>query len=199
MKKVLCLMGLAFFGIAMMPGEALAQLVCYKWSAYPEERFRLNVKLDSPLSLDVEERRFQHANQTAHSVFGKHVGVCGPQTMATVTGTVVRATLGAGGSATAPMGSHLGLRTHSVRVAVPPSTVGIFCKEVTLECSSEEKIATPLTWTCFSRNEWDVTHTAPSTLTLVDATMDPLCSFFQDGTFLQTPPLIAGASGLQQP
>jgi hypothetical protein len=195
MKRILCLMGLAFAGIVMMSGAASAQLVCYKWSAFPEERFRLNVKLDSSLSLDLEERTFHHANQTAHSVFGKHVGVCGPQTMATVTGTVVKATPGAGGAANnGPTGSHLGMRTHSVRVA---TGVGIFCKEVTLDCSSEEKSATPLTWICFSRNEWDVTHVAPSTLTQVDATTDPLCSIFQDS--LQTPPLTAGASGLQQP
>lgn len=65
-----------------------------------------------------------------------------------------------------------------------------------LDCSSEEKDATPVTWICFSRNEWDVTHPAPSTLTLVDPTTDPFCSFFQDGAFLQ--PSGGHASGLQQ-
>lgn len=198
MKRILCLTALALAGLVMLTGEASAQLVCYRWSAFPEERFRLNIKLDSALTKDLEERTFQHANQTAHSVFGKHVGVCGPQTMATVTGTIVKATPGAGAPANnGPTGSHLGMRTHSVRVG--PAAVGIFCKEVTLECSSEERSATPLTWICFSRNEWDVTHLAPSTLTQVDATLDPLCSIFQDGTFLQTPPLTGGASGLQNP
>ena len=197
MKRILCLMALAFAGFVMLTGEASAQSVCYRWSAFPEERFRLNVKLDSTLSKDLEERTFQHANQTAHSVFGKHVGVCGHETMATVTGTVVKATPGAGSpNNNGPTGSHLGMRTHSVRVA---TAIGIFCKEVTLDCSSEEKSATPLTWICFSRNEWDVTHLAPSTLTQVDPTLDPLCSFFQDGTFLTTPPATGGASGLQNP
>jgi hypothetical protein len=197
MKRILCLMGLAFVGIVMLSGEASAQSVCYRWSAFPEERLRLNVKLDSTLSKDLEERNFHHANQTAHSVFGKHVGVCGHDTMAAVTGTVVKATPGAGAPANdGPTGSHMGVRTHSVRVA---TAIGIFCKEVTMDCSSEEKSATPATWICFSRNEWDVTHLAPSVLTLVDPTVDPLCSFFQDGTFLTIPPATSGASGLQNP
>ena len=195
MKRVLCLIGLALVGIWLMPAGASAQSVCYRWNIFPEERFRLNVKLDSTLSKDLEENTFHHANQTAHSVHGKHVNVCGPQTMAAVTGTVARATQGAGIGNNGPTGAHLGLRTHSVRGI--PGTTTLFCKEVTLDCSSEEKSATPATWFCFSRNEWDVTHPAISTLTLVDPTLDPLCSFFQDGTFGSVLPVGAHASGLQ--
>jgi len=180
-------------------GAASALSYCYKWNAFPQERIRIEINFVGTLTLPDEERNFSHSSQDAVSVFGKHVGVCGPGTMATVTGTIVRATQGAGGARNnnGPKGFHMGLRTHSVRVA---NLTNIFCKEVTLECSSEETGGlTTFGWVCFSRNEWDVTHSpAPSTLTLVGPNEDPLCSIFQDGTFLTTPPLTSGASGLKE-
>ena len=190
----------AFVALGLAAGTASALSYCYKWNAFPQERIRIEINFVGTLTLPVEERNFSHPSQDAYSVFGKHVGVCGPGTMATVTGTIVRADQGAGGirNNNGPKGFHMGLRTHSVRVA---NLTNIFCKEVTLECSTPEEPRgiTPSGWICASRNEWDVTHIpAPSTLTLVGPNEDPLCSIFENGTFLQTPPLTSGASGLME-
>jgi hypothetical protein len=80
------------------------------------ERFRLNVKLDSTLSKDLEERNFHHANQTAHSVFGargslrtRHDG-CGHRHGR-------QGDSGAGAPANDGPTLSPGIRTYSVRVA----------------------------------------------------------------------------------
>ena len=115
---------------------------CYQWSGlFSKERF----------VLDIDKHSVVSRNQLAFSVHGKHVGVCGYETIATVTGTIV--------NARPPLpvtGAHMGLRTHSVRVTTAPDDAHVvFCKEVTLDCTSAEQSATPKAWTCFGRNEWD--------------------------------------------
>ena len=63
-------------GFALSAG---ATPVCYQWSGqFSKERFVLDIEKHSGLS------RHQHA----FSVHGKHVGVCGYETIATVTGTI---------------------------------------------------------------------------------------------------------------
>jgi hypothetical protein len=150
-------------------------LVCYTWSIFPDERFKLNVKQHSPLSERKEEKEFDHPKQTAYSIHGKHVV---SNRMPTVTGTVVVAR---------DTGAHMGFHTQSVR---GDGTFGgeDFARTLTLDCTTTEDAPTPDTWTCHSRNEFDVYH-GVSVLRQVDETKDPRCSFFEDGSFIeQSPP-----------
>ncbi len=143
---------------------------CYQWSGpFSKERFVLDIEKHSDLSL----------NQRAFSVHGKHGGVCGYGTIATVTGTIVRA-----GAPLPVTGTHMGLRTHSVRATTDPLDAHvIFCKEVTLDCTSAEQSASPKTWDCFGRNEWDAVlargRGLGTTLTKLSP-QDGLCKVFQD-------------------
>jgi hypothetical protein len=142
-------------------------LVCYTWDLFTEERFKLNVKNHSPLSKRKEERNFHHPKQTAYSVHGKHVV---SNRMPTVTGTVVVAK---------DTGAHMGFHTQSVR-----GVGGVdFARTLTLDCTTTEDDPTPSTWTCHSRNEFDVYH-GVSTLSKVDETKDPRCSSFENGSFV---------------
>src|SRR5262249_30172677 len=152
MKKVLNRKSLALAAglvtIGLTAGAASALTYCYKWNIFPDERLRLSVNLGERLTLPQEELNFSHPAQDALTVLGKHAGLCGPQTMATVTGTIVRATRGTGRNNFGPTGMHLGIRTHSVRVA---NITNIFCKEVTLDCSTTENTGlVPFQWICFS-------------------------------------------------
>lgn len=102
----------------------------------------------------------------------------------------------------------MGLRTHSVRATTDPGDAHvIFCKEVTLDCTSAEQSATPKTWTWFGRNEWDVVlgegRGLGTTLTKLSP-QDSLCKIFQDsGAFspeqVPTPALGDEFSGVLQP
>lgn len=155
-------------GFAM---TATAAPECYQWSGrFSKERFVLDIEKHSDLSL----------NQHAFSVHGKHVGVCGHKTIATVTGTIVTAM-----SPLPVTGAHMGLRTHSVRATTDPGDAHvIFCKEVTLDCTSAEQSLTPMTWSCFGRNEWDAvlggrTRSLETQLTKLSP-QDGLCKVFQD-------------------
>lgn len=147
--------------------------VCYQWSGpFGNERFVLDINRHSRLVPN------NAGNQTAFSVHGKHVGVCGFETMADVTGTVTTA----GVYPFQAQGSHLGLRTHSVRATAGGQT---FCKEVTLDCTTPEIISQlqpnllPKNWTCFSRNEWDNVHGGiTSSLSLIS--FDGFCKLYQD-------------------
>jgi hypothetical protein len=150
------------------------QLVCYAWDMFPDERLKLNVKKHSRLSERKEERNFGHPRQTAFSVHGKHVI---GDNMATVEGSVVTA---AKTSTTAgPSGAHMGLHSKFVR----GDGAVDFARPVTVECTTDEVSATPATWTCQSRNDFDVYH-GFSKLTRSDETNDPACSIFEDGEFV---------------
>lgn len=147
-------------------------LVCYAWSAFPNERLKLNIERHSPLSEPEEEKKFDHYPQTAFSVHGKEVGGCGGNTMGAVTGSVVTAKEG---------GAHMGLVAHFSR-----GTGQFFgsdsCRSITFDCTTKEDSPSPDRWQCHSRNEFDVYH-GISELRKVDATQDPRCSIFQNGTF----------------
>lgn len=155
------------------PPKKKDKLVCYKWSAFPNERLKLDIKKHSPLSEEEEEDNFGHARQIAYSAHGKHVGMCGGVTMAAATGTVI--TAGHTGNTTGPTGAHMGITTVSVR-----GSGGGTCRPVNFDCTSNEDVADPKVWNCFTRNEFNVFHGA-STLEKVDETKDPRCSVFEDG------------------
>ena len=170
---VLMLRAAVVAGSAGFALTAAAATECYQWSGrFSKERFVLDIERHSDLS----------QNQRAFTVHGKHVGVCGYKTIATVTGTIVNARSPRQGE-----GAHMGLRTHSVRATLSPVDAHeIFCKEVTLDCTSDEQSATPTptTWTCFGRNEWDVVlgggRALQTSLTKLSP-QDESCRIFQDG------------------
>jgi hypothetical protein len=162
------------------------ELVCYAWDIFPNERFKLNVREHSPLSEGKEEKDFGHARQTAFSVHGKQVGTCGGDSMVAVDGTVITAKPTR--HTTGQIGAHMGIETHSARA-------GDSCRSLIVECTTTELTATPRSWNCFSRNEFEVFQGA-STLTKVDETHDPRCSIFEDGfEFIATPEAVTGAQG----
>lgn len=166
---VLMLRAALLAGSAGFAMTAAAAPECYQWSGrFSKERF----------VLDIEEHSDLSRNQRALSVHGKHVGVCGYKTIATVTGTIARAT-----SPLPVTGDHMGLRTHSVRATTDELDAHeIFCKEVTLDCTLEQSV-TPKTWICFGRNEWDVVLAGgrglQTTLTKLSP-QDARCKIFQD-------------------
>jgi hypothetical protein len=167
-------------GITMLPTVSAAadsnnddkdkkdELVCYQWDIFPGERFKLNVKEHSPLSERKEEKNFDHPKQTAYSVHGKHIIEF--QGMSAVDGTVVTAK---------DAGAHLGLHSIFVR----GDGFSDFARPVTVDCTADEDKATPNTWRCETRNEFDIYH-GFSMLTKVDETKDPLCSCFQNREFI---------------
>lgn len=185
MKKLILVVAAAgLASVAMLPSKASADGKahgqCYKWSAFPNERYNLDVQKHSPLS--EEKDKFGHAKQTAYSVHGKEAGFCGDGTMVAVTGTVILAKPTHGKpnrTTTGQTGAHMGLEVHASRGD------GVlfgedFCRSGEFDCTTSEVSPTPAVWQCQSRNEFDVSHGA-STLTKVDASEDPLCSFFEDG------------------
>lgn len=176
-KFIFVIAMVAFASIGMLPRKADAQLVCYQWSAFPNERYKLDVGYHSGLSRVTEEDNFGHAKQTAWAVHGKEVGGCGPGTMLAVTGTVIRALPKP--TTTGPTGAHMGLEVHASR---GDGFFGgeDFCRSIEVDCTTTELTQTPTVWHCQSRNEFDIYHGA-STLTKVDETIDPLCSVFEDG------------------
>jgi hypothetical protein len=186
----------AFSGIAT-PFTSTAddrddRLVCYQWDIFPDERYKLNVKLHSPLSEGEEEKNFGHASQTAYSVHGKEVGGCGGDTMLATTGTVVTAKPSDHGKTTGPVGAHMGLEVHASR-GDGYFFGKDFCRSMEVDCTSDEISATPEEWTCESRNEFDVYH-GISKLTKVDEKKDPRCSIFEEGVKHPQTPTGGGGS-----
>ncbi|SFN07552.1 hypothetical protein [Nitrosomonas communis] len=172
------------------------QLACYQWDIFPDERFNLNVKTHSSLSKGTKKqdsgtsgKDSGHAQQKAYSVHGKHVV---HDFMATVEGTVITAgetsgTTGTTGGTADSTGAHLGLLAKWVR---GDGKSADFVRSVTVDCTTDEASATPHTWTCESRNEFDVYH-GFSRLTKVDETRDHACNTFEDGKHRGTAALTA--------
>jgi hypothetical protein len=161
------------------------RIACYRWSNFPDERLKIDVKKHSPLSTFAAERAFGEPRQWAFSVHGKDVGVCGGDTMAAAVGTVVTAEpTPFFGKGAAPLpgttfGSHLGIEINSVRGVGTAAT----CAPVHLDCTSEEISPTPAIWRCNTRNDFGVFQ-GDVTLARVDEATDPRCGIFEDGTIL---------------
>ena len=164
--------------------EGPTLLGCYEWGRYPDERLALSIKRYGGLVTTEPRNDFIEAqNQTNHGVHGKHVGPCGAGTVGAVGGTFLKAK---------GIGSKLGLRTMAVRGGGGMDT----CREVIIDCTSEEDVQLPTEFKCLSRNEFDEFH-GESELKLVEKPLeDPLCQAF-DG-FPATPSAEDGAaSGLR--
>ncbi|MEJ2310053.1 MAG: hypothetical protein P8Z78_12155 [Gammaproteobacteria bacterium] len=156
---------------------------CYKWDLYPDERFALSIKRYGGLVTTEPRNDFIEAqNQTNHGVHGKHVGLCGPGTVGAVGGTLMKAK---------GIGSKIGLRSMAVRGNGGMDT----CREVVMDCVSEEDVQLPAEFECRSRNEFDVFHGESDLVLVENAASDPLCQAF-DG-FPATPASPEGASGLR--
>ena len=156
---------------------------CYKWDIYPDERFALSIKRYGGLVTTEPRNDFIEAqNQTNHGVHGKHVGPCGPGTVGAVGGTFLKAK---------GIGSKLGLRTMAVRGDATMDT----CREVVVDCVSEEDVQLPTEFECRSRNEFDTFHGKSEMKLVENSANDPLCQAF-DG-YPATPSGDGGASGLR--
>ena len=130
---------------------------------FPDERFNLNVKTHSSLSKGIGiggtvGTDAGQAQQTTYSVHGKHVVF---NFMSTVEGTVITpgetsaGTTGKTGTTGGSTGAHLGLLAKWVRGDGQPGGID-FVRSVTLDCTADEASSTPNTWTCDSRNEFNV-------------------------------------------
>jgi len=175
------------------------QAACYEWDKFPNERFNLNVKNHSSLSQGTGGTggtNSGQAQQTAYSVHGKHVvsvdNSGSNNFTAAVEGTVVTAgetsgTTGSTGTNTGSTGAHLGLLAKWVR---GDGQSADFARSVTMDCTTDEASSTPNTWTCESRNEFDIYH-GTSTLTKVDETQDQACNAFESSQHRANPGLTA--------
>lgn len=159
---------------------------CYKWDRYPDERFALSIKRYGGL-VTTEPRNdyIEGQNQTNHGVHGKHVGPCGLGTTGAVGGTFLKAK---------GIGSKLGLRTVAVRG--DDKFMGMdTCREVVIDCISEEDVQLPTEFECRSRNEFDVYHGKSEMKLVENSAADDLCQAF-DG-YPATPSGDGSASGLR--
>lgn len=88
----------------------------------------------------------------------------------------------------------MGLTSHSSRADDS-------CRSIVVDCTTEEADQTPDTWTCFSRNEFDVFFGSSRLKAVENEAKDPLCSVFQDGTFEEATSVqeAGDASGLRKP
>lgn len=147
--------------------EGPTLLGCYKWSRFPNERFALSIKRYGSLVTTEPRNDFiEYQNQTNHGIHGKHVGVCGAGTVAAVGGTLLKAK---------DIGAKIGLRTLAVRGDGSMDE----CREIVIDCFSEQDVQVPTAFECRSRNEFDVFH-GKSELKLVEnAADDPLCNAFE--------------------
>jgi hypothetical protein len=167
--------------------EGPTMLACYKWDRFPNERFALSIKRYGGL-VTTEPRNdyIESQLQTNHGVHGKHVGACGPNTIALNDGTFLKAK---------GIGSHLGIQSYASR---GDGELGgdEWCRSIVLDCISEEDVQVPKEFKCRSRNEFDLYH-GESQLKLVENSVsDPLCNAFEDD--MSTSPAGRGsASGLQ--
>jgi hypothetical protein len=181
MSKVICAMALAV--LLLITGKASAELVCYQLSAFPNERYKLDIQTHSLLS-EVKRDNAEEAQQLAFSVFGKHVGTCGADTVRPVVGSLI---------SIAPVGepfqARLGLESFN--------TTGVpnFCRDVEVSCKAARSSGfPPPVWDCFGQNKFDVEFAFQ--LTKVDEEKDPRCGLFEDGMHGQGPSEIGPASGL---
>ena len=156
---------------------------CYKWDRYPDERLAISIKRYGGLVTTEPRNDFIEAqNQTNHGVHGKHVGLCGPGTLGAVGGSFLKAK---------GIGSKLGLRSMAVRGDGSMDS----CREVVIDCVSEEDVQLPTEFECRSRNEFDVFHGKSEMKLVLNSADDPLCQAF-DG-YPATPAGDGTASGLR--
>jgi hypothetical protein len=151
--------------------EGPTLLGCYVWSRFPNERFTLSIKRYGGLvTSDPRNDFIENQIQTSHGVHGKHVGPCGANSIAAVDGTLLK---------DKGVGSHLGLHSTCVRGGGELGDAD-WCRDVVIDCISEEDVQLPVEFKCRSRNEFDVFH-GESELKLVEnAADDPLCNGFED-------------------
>jgi hypothetical protein len=173
MTKILGSVGLAtlllFVGGAVFWGEA-GQLVCYQWSdSFPNERYKLDIQTHSLLS-EVKQGHAEEPQQLVFSVFGKHVGTCGGDTVRPVVGSLI---------STSPIGEPFQARLGLVSF----NTTGapIFCRDVEVSCKAAQWLGfPPPVWDCFGESKFGVEFAFQ--LRQVDESKDPRCGLFEDGT-----------------
>ena len=70
------------------------------------------------------------------------------------------------------------------------------CREIVIDCVSEEDVQLPTEFECLSRNDFDVFHGESELELVLNSANDPLCQAF-DG-FPAIPAAAGGASGLRE-
>lgn len=151
--------------------EGPTMLACYKWDRFPSERFALSIKRYGGLVTTEPRNDFIESQlQTNHGVHGKHVGACGPHTIALSDGTFLKAK---------GVGSHLGIQSLASR---GDGDLGgdDWCRSIVLDCISEEDVQVPQEFKCRSRNEFDVFHGESELKLVANPAADPLCNAFED-------------------
>ena len=158
-----------------------ADTACYRWGhEFPDERTVITVK---------EYGRFGE-HQRVFTVHGKDVGVCGHNTIAASVGTVITSNREHGHH-----GAHLGLtilsvRNHDKHHGGGHSSLGDDstldwkhkdCRDVTLDCTSEENDPTPDTWHCFVKNDFDDSFGIIKLRKIEHHHDDHRCKVFQNG------------------
>ncbi|MEA3277451.1 MAG: hypothetical protein U9Q81_19640 [Pseudomonadota bacterium] len=140
--------------------EGQVALVCYKWDAFPNERLRVSIRKPAPLTETVPE-------QVVWGLTGKHVGACGEGTAPVVRGNITADEMEGT--------THMGIYSIAVRGDGDTET----CRTVNWSCSAPSPVRAPETWSCESRNEFDVYHGASTLTKITDPAGDPLCGVFE--------------------
>jgi hypothetical protein len=151
--------------------------VCYQLSAFPNERYKLDLKTHGLLSEALDTQRFGYPMQIVFSVVGKHVGTCGEDTVRPVVGTLIStvrieipqvSTI----PIRLPLEVQLGLESFNT-TGVPND-----CRDVEISCKAENMPEfPPSVWTCFGQNKFNLEFAFA--LTRVDELKDPRCSLLQ--------------------
>ncbi|MFW2372647.1 MAG: hypothetical protein ACN4GM_05950 [Gammaproteobacteria bacterium] len=140
--------------------EGQVALVCYKWDSFPDERLRVSIRKPADITETVPA-------QVTWGLTGKHVGSCGENTMSLVRGSIVADEV----TGTAHMGIY--------SLAVRDNGNNESCRTVNWNCSTSLPIRAPETWSCESRNEFDVYHGVSTLIKITDTQGDPLCGVFE--------------------
>jgi hypothetical protein len=176
MRKTALLVTAALLG--QISSQAWAFDACYQVSAYPHERYRLNVVPQGVLTTPAEEEAFGHLPQAVGAVQGKHVGTCGAGTVRPVHGTYLT-TRPAGAAFEGWLGL-VSMNSTGAGGNLPPATLPLVCRDVEITCKTGDVDGfPPPLFHCFGENKFGIQ--LQFDLTLVDVATDPNCSLFQDG------------------
>mgnify|MGYP001827685202 CR=1 FL=1 len=140
--------------------EGQVALICYKWDSFPDERLRISIRKPAPITETTPA-------QVEWGLTGKHIGACGNGTTPVVRGTIIADEVEGT--------THMGIYS----IAVRGSSDSESCRTVNWNCSASLPVRAPESWSCESRNEFDVYHGASTLTKITDPEGDPLCGVFE--------------------
>jgi hypothetical protein len=174
MSKVICAMALAV--LLLIAGKASAELACYQFGEpFGNERYKLDIQTHSLLS-EIKRGNAEEPQQLAFSVFGKHVGTCGGNTVRPAMGSLI---------STVPVGEPFQARLGLISSNTTGEPGAQFCKDVEVSCKAAKwEGFPPPVWDCFGQNKFGVEFAFQ--LTKVEEEKDPRCGLFEDGAADET-------------